>query len=269
MKSSVSIKSIFLLLTASSSMIIGSCKKDGTTITPPPPPSATTDSVLFSDDFSSGNANKWPRQNIDGNGSITFVNQPALNSPYAVKFTVPNDGVSYRAELATDSLPYGTYRYRFAVYIPTNWVQDTLGTIVAQWHGYKLINGSDTNPPVSLAVKGNNWVLNINTLQNPTTTTKQVFNLAQLQTGVWNQFDVRIAWSTATQTGTVAIYNNGQLLKNYSGVNNYSQNFPPYFKIGIYKPEWNPKHGLNYPTGGAPVIVYHDAVILSKYSGPM
>lgn len=258
-----------LVLIILSLLSVESCTKDSTITSIITPPPATTDSVLFSDDFSSGNSNKWQRQNIDGNGSITFTNLPSLNSPYAVKFTVPNDGVSYRAELATDTLPYGTYRYRFAVYVPTNWVQDTLGTIVAQWHGYKLINGNDINPPVSLAIKSNNFVLNINTLQTPTTTTKQTFNLAELQTGVWNQFDVRIAWSTASQTGTVALYNNGQLLKNYSGINNYGQIRPPYFKIGIYKPEWNPSHGLSYPTGGPPVIVYHDAVILSKYSGPM
>lgn len=224
---------------------------------------------LLTDGFESGNLNNWARQSIDGNGSITLVTQPVASGGHAVKFSVPDDGKSYRAELATNPTDWGTYRYQFSVYLPSPWQSSPLASIVAQWHGTKLSNGKDTNPPISLAVQDNHWRLIINHLATPTNVQKKVIALPDIQTDTWNQFDIRIAWSRPGQMGTVTLYHNGQLWARYNGENNYNQKNPPYFKIGIYHPDWNPAKGKDYPVGGAPVVVYHDDVTVTKYSGPM
>ncbi len=59
---------------------------------------------------------------------------------------MPDDGKSYRTEIATDRLPYGSYRYDFANYLPEGWIRYDAMTIVSQWHG-----GTGTFPRSSSA----------------------------------------------------------------------------------------------------------------------
>lgn len=54
---------------------------------------------------------------------------------------MPDDGKSYRTEIATERVPYGSYRYTFANYLPGDWIRYDNQTIVSQWHG-----GTGTSP---------------------------------------------------------------------------------------------------------------------------
>jgi len=203
-----------------------------------------------------GGSPDWVRRSIDGKGSITLVDQPTLDGGDSYRFMVPDDGVSYRAELATAPPAWGSYRYQFSIFLPQDWRPDRQATIVAQWHGYKLADGKDTNPPVSLAVQGDHWRLMVNRLASPTQVEKKEFLLPLIQTGVWHQFDVRISWSRNGQRGVVSLSHNGETWITYNGVNNYDQKRPPYFKVGIYHPQWNPRKGVPHVPGGAPIVIY-------------
>jgi hypothetical protein len=81
-------------------------------------------------------------------------------------------------------MPWGHYRYQFAVFVPQDWRPNPQATIVAQWHGYKLDSGRDTNPPISLAIEGGHWRLMVNRLASPDQVEKKEFSLPPLQTGV-------------------------------------------------------------------------------------
>jgi hypothetical protein len=206
---------------------------------------------------------QWVRHSIDGNGSIDLVDHPNLDGAQAYRFTVPDDGVSYRAELATAPAPWGNYRYQFAIFVPQDWRQNDQASIVAQWHGYKLDGGKDTNPPVSLAIEGDHWRLMVNHLASPTQVEKKEFTLPALKTGVWHRFDMRIHWSQNGQSGLVDLSHDGENWVHYEGVNNYDQKNPPYFKVGIYHPQWNPRKEVPHTTGGAPIVVYTAGVKMS------
>ncbi|MEV6978782.1 polysaccharide lyase [Kitasatospora sp. NPDC093806] len=221
--------------------------------------------TVFADDFESGTVANWTRQRIDGNGSITVPGAPTGGSGLAARFSVPNDGQSYRSEVAVNALGWGSYRFALADYLPADWVQTSTETIVAQWHGYPLADGSDTKPPIALTVKDGNWRLKVHWLTDPSTVQEAVIPLGSVQFGHWNQWAFDITWSTDATPGSVTVYRDGVPVGAHSGLNNYHQNQAPYFKTGIYRANWNPAKGLPYPTGGPDVVLYSDSVVVTKY----
>ncbi|MEE1822509.1 polysaccharide lyase [Streptomyces sp. BE20] len=226
---------------------------------------ATAATTVFSDDFESGTVANWTRQRIDGNGSITVTGGPAGGSGLAGRFSVPNDGQSYRSEVAVNALGWGGYRFAFADYLPADWVRTSTETIVAQWHGYPLADGSDTKPPIALTVKDGNWRLKVHWLTDPSTVQEAVIPLGAVQFGHWNQWAFDVTWSTATTPGSITVLRDGVQVGTHSGLNNYHQNQAPYFKTGIYRANWNPAKGISYPTGGPDVVLYSDSVVVTKY----
>ncbi|MFB7474444.1 polysaccharide lyase [Kitasatospora sp. NPDC056184] len=225
----------------------------------------TTAATVFADDFESGTVSRWTRQRIDGNGTITVTGAPAGGSGLAARFSVPNDGASYRSEVAVNALGWGSYRFALADYLPADWVQTSTETIVAQWHGYPLSDGSDTKPPIALTVKDGSWRLKVHWLTGPTTVAEAVIPLGTVQFGHWNQWAFDITWSTDSTPGSITVYRDGVQVGTHSGLNNYHQNQAPYFKTGIYRANWNPAKGIPYPTGGPDVVLYSDSVVVTQY----
>ena len=64
-------------------------------------------------------------------------------------------------------------------------------------------------------------------------------------------------------TGLVALTHDGENWVSYEGANNYDQKNPPYFKIGIYHPQWNPRKDVPHTAGGAPIVVYAAGVAVT------
>ncbi|MEU1288869.1 heparin lyase I family protein [Kitasatospora sp. NPDC005856] len=220
---------------------------------------------VFADDFESGTVSAWTRQRIDGNGSITVAPAPPGGSGRAARFGVPNDGVSYRSEIAVNSLGWGGYRFALADYLPADWVRTSTETILAQWHGYPLADGSDTKPPIALTVKDGSWRLKVHWLTDPSTVQEAVIPLGDVQFGHWNQWAFDITWSTDTTPGSITVFRDGAQVGAYSGLNNYHQNQSPYFKTGIYRANWNPAKNIPYPTGGPEVVAWSDGVVVTRY----
>ncbi|GAA3041906.1 heparin lyase I family protein [Kitasatospora sp. NPDC127116] len=231
----------------------------------PTAPALVSGTDVFADDFESGTVSAWTRQRVDGNGSITVAGAPAGGSGLAARFAVPNDGVSYRSEVAVNSLGWGSYRFALADYLPADWVRTPTETIVAQWHGYPLADGSDTKPPIALTVKDGSWRLKVHWLSDPSTVQEAVIPLGDVQFGHWNQWAFDITWSTDTTPGAVTVFRDGAQVGAYSGLNNYHQNQSPYFKTGIYRANWNPAKNIPYPTGGPDVVAWSDSVVVTRY----
>ncbi|MFJ9693964.1 polysaccharide lyase [Kitasatospora sp. NPDC101183] len=231
-----------------------------------PATAATADgTVVFADDFESGTVSAWTRQRVDGNGSITVAPAPAGGSGLAARFAVPDDGASYRSEVAVNSLGWGSYRFALADYLPADWAQTSTETILAQWHGYPLADGNDTKPPIALTVKDGSWRLKVHWLTDPTTVQEAVIPLGDVQFGHWNQWAFDITWSTDTSPGSIAVQRDGVQVGSYTGLNNYHQNQSPYFKTGIYRANWNPAKNIPYPVGGPDVVAWSDSVVVTKY----
>ncbi|MBP2356156.1 hypothetical protein JOF29_007266 [Kribbella aluminosa] len=220
--------------------------------------------VVFSDDFSSGNLSSWPLTGLNGNGTMGVVAGPTDAQNPAARFTIPDDGQSYRSEVALRTFGYGQFRFRLSTYLPANWTPFSAGTITAQWHGYKLVNGADTNPPIQLAVIQDYWQVRIHHLVDPTTVVSTSFDLGACAFGAWSHWDFNITWSTPDSDGLVTASLNGTQVLSHPGPNNYHQDLAPYFHLGIYRPNWNPANFPGYPTGGPDVVVYDDDIIIEQ-----
>lgn len=227
-----------------------------------------TPTVVFSDGFE-GSAPQFgfTPSNIETVGSIKAVTNPVLEGQQSAEFSVANDGNSWRAEVAKNSLGFGNFSFSFANYLPTDWVDTSVNTIIAQWHGSKLTNGQNTNPPIALSLRNNRWELKVYYLENPTSTKpkSQKYELPEVKKGEWNKWDFRINWSSAKTEGILTVTLNGEIVAEHYGPNNYHQKQAPYFKQGIYRPNWNPKRGIKYETGGPSVIVYYDNVVVTEF----
>ncbi|WP_244376086.1 polysaccharide lyase [Streptomyces ficellus] len=221
-------------------------------------------SVPFKDGFESGTTAAFPRKGVDGTGVVSVTAAPGGNGGKAVRFAMPDDGKSYRTEIATARVPYGSYRYTFRNYLPVDWIRYDAQTIVSQWHG-----GAGTYPAVVLAVKGDRWVMIVHWKTGADTTDESKrpanevkYDLGPVRFGHWNQWSFDITWSTAKTTGSITARLDGAQVGSHRGPNSYHQDTAPYHKIGLYRPNWQAKKG--HKAGGTPAVVnYYDDVTIT------
>ncbi|MFG2988352.1 polysaccharide lyase [Streptomyces sp. NPDC048257] len=224
-------------------------------------------SVPFKDGFESGATAAFPRKGIDGTGTVDVKAAPGGRGGKAVRFAMPDDGKSYRTEIATARVPYGSYRYTFANYLPGDWIRYDAQTIVSQWHG-----GTGTYPAVVLAVKGDRWMLIVHwkTGSEQADESKKPaheikYDLGPVRLGHWNQWSFDITWSTPTTTGSITARLDGAEVGSHRGPNSYHQDTAPYHKIGLYRPNWQAWKG--HKAGGTPAVVnYYDDVTITAIS---
>ncbi|MET7528487.1 polysaccharide lyase [Streptomyces goshikiensis] len=223
--------------------------------------------VPFKDGFESGTTAAFHRKGIDGTGTVGVAAAPGGHGGKAVRFVMPDDGKSYRTEIATERVPYGSYRYTFANYLPGDWIRYDSQTIVSQWHG-----GTGTSPAVVLAVKGDRWMMIVHwkTASEQVDESKQPaheikYDLGPVRLGHWNQWSFDITWSTATTTGSITARLDGAQVGSHRGPNSYHQDTAPYHKIGLYRPNWQAWKG--HKAGGTQAVVnYYDDITITAIS---
>ncbi|WP_078958453.1 polysaccharide lyase [Streptomyces sp. WM6373] len=223
--------------------------------------------VPFKDGFESGTTAAFQRKGIDGTGTVSVTRAPGGRSGKAVKFVMPNDGKSYRTEIATLRVPYGSYRYTFANYLPADWTPYGAQTIVSQWHG-----GTGTSPAVVLGVKNDRWMMIVHwkTASEQVDESKQPahevkYDLGPVQLGRWNQWSFDITWSTATTAGSITARLDGTQVGSHHGPNSYHQDTAPYHKIGLYRPNWQAWKG-HKPDSTPDVVNYYDDITITPLS---
>lgn len=215
--------------------------------------------VPFTDGFESGGTAVWPRKGVEAGGAVDVTTAPGGGNGKAARFTMPDDG-SYRAEIATSRLPYGSYRYSFSNHLPGTWVRYENMTIVSQWHG-----GTDTIPAIALAVKNDRWMMDIHWQVGSQPVQGLKYDLGAVAFGHWNRWTFDITWSTATTPGSIAAWRDGVPVGSHQGPNSYHQETAPYHKIGLYRPNWKAQKG--HVKGGSPTVVaYYDDVSITALS---
>ncbi|WP_432127705.1 heparin lyase I family protein [Streptomyces sp. bgisy082] len=221
----------------------------------------------FEDGFESGVTTAFARKGIDGTGTVSVTAAPGGRGGKAVRLAMPDDGKSHRTEIATERVPYGSYRYTFANYLPGDWIRYDAQTIVSQWHG-----GTGTFPAVVLAVRGDRWMMvvhwkmsseQVDESRKPAHEVK--YDLGPVRLGRWNQWSFDITWSTARTPGSITASLDGAEVGSHHGPNSYHQDTAPYHKIGLYRPNWQAKKG--HKAGGtADVVNYYDDVTITPIS---
>ncbi|MEU9802755.1 heparin lyase I family protein [Streptomyces sp. NPDC051000] len=218
--------------------------------------------VPFKDGFESGTTGAFKRKGIDGTGAVSVTAAPGGRGGKAVRFVMPDDGKSYRTEIATERVPYGSYRYTFVNYLPADWTSYGNQTIVSQWHG-----GTGTNPAVVLAVKNDRWMMIVHSKVGSQPLNEIKYDLGPARLGRWNQWSFDITWSTpaAPTAGSITARLDGTQVGSHRGPNSYHQDTAPYHKIGLYRPNWQAWKG--HKAGGTPAVVnYYDDVTITPIS---
>ncbi|MEE1754476.1 polysaccharide lyase [Streptomyces sp. SP18CS02] len=216
--------------------------------------------VPFSDDFEAGGTTLWPRKGIEGTGTVGVTAAPGGRAGKAARFTMPDDGKSFRSEIATGRLPYGSYRYSFSNYLPSDWAPYGNMTIVSQWHG-----GTGTIPAIALAVKGDRWTMDTHWKVGSGAVTGLKQDLGKATFGQWNRWVFDVTWSTETTPGSITVWRDGVKVGSRQGPNSYHQDTAPYHKIGLYRPNWKASKG-HVRGGTAPVVTYYDDISITALS---
>lgn len=193
---------------------------------------------------------------VEPNSLIHRVDYPVRGGTNALRMTVPHALGSFRTEVARPTVAMGSeYWYGFSIYLPVHWQVDQQTNILAQWHaviGKKKVEGDGVkdNPPVALAVEGTNWVLKLhwNTTENASAGAgagQETFTVSPIEPGHWINYVVHAKWSHGDD-GFVQLWQDGSKKVDYKGPNEYVDKVGPYFKIGIYHPEWKSITPLQY-----------------------
>ncbi|MEO1691950.1 MAG: polysaccharide lyase [Cyanobacteria bacterium J06631_6] len=215
--------------------------------------SVSSQTIVFQDDFESAKIEHW-EQEICCQHSVSFatfgINSEAEKST-RLKFTLrkndPELNLGKRAELALKSVFLAKiYTYNFRLLLPENYASDRSFEILAQWHGLPDFDLGETwrSPPLALRTADGDFWLERNWDEHQVTLNRdrqqELINLGAYTTGKWVDWQFQVRWS-AQADGLIKVWQDGRLAWSHRGANTYNDRQGPYFKIGIYKPDWKYK----------------------------
>ncbi|TLD69907.1 hypothetical protein FEM03_14320 [Phragmitibacter flavus] len=162
----------------------------------------------------------------------------------AVKFVVRRAPNSFRSEI---SLPheegFQERWYAAKIFIPEDWVFDPLKAqdIVLQWHGIPG-NWKPTHPNLAISISNDRWYIRQSFGSPQEGVSRNSERLEEsVQRGQWVSWIIHAKWHPGAE-GLLQIWKDGKLVFNQAGPNVYGTigvEYTPYFKTGIYRPEWH------------------------------
>lgn len=222
-------------------------------------PAAAADSMSY--DFESS-SQKLPFMAINGFGRVLVGPAPGGRSGQAARVNIPNDGRSFKSELVIKGLDAGSHRFGFANYLPGDWQERDLDTIVAQWFSTQD-DGGGIKPVVALSVHGADWQLKVHWMTNGEIQ-EAVIPLGAARPGHWNRWTFDITWSSAGRPGSIHVTRDGVTVGSHQGANNYHRGEPPHFRIGAYRPNWRPEKGPSKRAGASEAVLFIDDIAITS-----
>jgi hypothetical protein len=215
-----------------------------------PAPLDVVPPVMFQGNMESGSLSGWL---VSGN-SPQVTRERARVGVLALK-TVLNYNTSptrYRTEVRAEAPDpeYGKdYWYGFSIFLPAEYVPDTVWEIVAQWHDIPDVGEDTRNPMLSLTTTNGRWGVSSRWDDKPITQLKpgvagtqwqyagsHSYDLGAYETGRWTDWVFHLKWSYIDdKTGVLQIWKDGVLVADQVGPNCYNDARGPYFKMGLYK----------------------------------
>ncbi len=172
----------------------------------------------------------------------------------ARRFVVrPTDGLvkgSLRSELRLRPNGLGqAVWYRASLYVPKDWIHTDVRVTAMQWHGTRdvFLMEPGRTPPLQLEIIGDefeivkSWDQRLRTPdengESASNHGRTVIARSPLVPGEWSQWTFRVKWS-AGDDGTIQVWHNDRLLIEDQGPNAHRDLIGPYFKAGVYVPDW-------------------------------
>jgi uncharacterized protein (TIGR03382 family) len=195
-------------------------------------PTLASAAIVWKGDFETGNLSQWDRTQSVASNRLLVVSDVVREGRYALRAMVrkgddPIKASGNRNELLYMGLePSGSeYYYKWSTLFPQNFPRSSKWQIFTQWH-HEGLNGS---PPLELYVVDDELRMRVGG------TSGQVVWRAPLQREKWNDFVLRVKWSSDPKVGFVEMYHDGKLVvplrrmaTQYKGERNY-------LKVGLYR----------------------------------
>lgn len=225
--------------------------------------------IIFSSSFEDSTFSKYLHSEKCCTKSILLSDKYARKDKHSAKFELQaGDPLVFngkRSELVApkEPVPFIERWYGFSIFPEYNILpSDTTFEILAQWHEVHdaQLGEKPRSPPISLQVKNGNWQVVILWAVDKVNTNKTVSGTKTIQLGKcnpyqWTDWIFHIKFSY-TDDGFIEIWQNNKLLTTYHGPNYYNDEKGSFFKIGIYKPEWNKWKDNSIPSK----IIYFDCL---------
>ena len=229
------------------------------------------DQKVFADGFESADLAAWRDGEIEFccDHSSAFVADNAREGKRALRIALraedPRMAGSKRAELRLKAVPLGDERwYAFSIFVPEHWKETSEPVTVAQWHAVddKLFGEGGRAPPLRLVLKDGTW--NVTSHWDSRFLSGIPFRTASpkdgalmwsgsLRRGAWTDWVFRVRWSYEND-GLLEAWKDGVSIARREGPNTYNDWMGPFFKVGIYIPQWN-KPGVAAPGDVRELIV--------------
>lgn len=228
---------------------------------------------IFTGDFEEGDFSKWKKE-LCCKHSSKIVSYPTRAGEHAVKFTLKKDdpivASSKRAELRLGTVPANSEQwYGFSVFFPSDYKKDRSMEIVYQWHEQpdKHLGETWRTPPLYVKTQKEKLYLQRRWDSNQVSNNKkpegkETIELGSYKTGAWTDFVFHIKWSHKSD-GLLEVWKDGKLVVKKTGPNTYNDKRGPYFKIGIYKPDWKKNASKSNTTER---VIYFDEVRIGDAS---
>lgn len=208
--------------------------------------------------------------------SLQVVATPARNGAHALRVELdagdPLVRGNHRAEIRLPAARQGSSNdYAFSIFIPPDWEEDATGTIVAQWHSVpdRWLGEGFLPSPLQLVVARGRWelssawddraVVRLMSLRGAPRHHDYPLSL-QLEKGRWVDWSFHVRWSDHAP-GSLQVRKDGVLVLDRTGPNTYDDAIGPYFKFGLYAPDWL---GADRSRHAATRVAYFDAIAVTQ-----
>lgn len=209
-------------------------------------PAIASASTVWKGDFETGNLSQWSRTQSVASDRLQVVTDVVREGRYALKATVHQGDNPIRASGNRNELVYLTeenpgteYFYKWSTLFPEGYPSTNSWQLFAQWHQ----EGCCGSPPLEFYVVGEELFMRVGGSEG------RVLWRGPLMRGHWNDFVLRVKWSSDPNEGFVEMYKDGELVipktmaaTQFSGERNY-------LKLGLYRDDSISQVGVVYHDG--------------------
>jgi hypothetical protein len=209
--------------------------------------------VEIQDDFEHGFSPVWswetPRQD-----AARILPDPLRPGNHVAVFSLKRDDAlvrgAKRVEMKLGCVGLGeAYRYAFEACLPNDYVPEASMDNIVQWHDMPdfLLGELWRSPSLKLIIRDGRWRLShrwstakVNRFLWESTgrDTSEEIDLGQVGRGQWVRWEFRVLWAWDDQ-GRLQVLRDGRTAYRKQGSTAYRDWRGPYFKIGMYQPEWS------------------------------
>lgn len=195
-------------------------------------PTLASASSVWKGDFEPGNLSQWTGAQSVSSNRLSLVTSPVREGRYALKTTVRQGDRPIKASGNRNEIFYLTreaanseYSYKWSTLFPKSFPRSARWQVFAQWHH----EGCCGSPPLEF------YIVNDELRMRAGGTSGKVLWKSPLQREKWNDFVLRVKWSSDPNTGFVELYHNGKLVVPRRKVATQYKGERNYLKLGLYR----------------------------------